>query len=52
MRGWTGRRCPTCNGDGEITELDGQPVTCPACGGYGDEWGELPDEPTIKEPEE
>jgi uncharacterized Zn finger protein (UPF0148 family) len=46
--GWTGRRCPQCDGTGR--SHDGV-VTCPACGGCGQEWGEL-DEPDrrIEEP--
>lgn len=39
--GWTGRPCPTCRGDGEIVEDDGYPVACPACGGSGEEWGDM-----------
>jgi hypothetical protein len=37
LHGWTGNKCPKCNGIGDATE--GTP--CTACGGTGDEYGPL-----------
>ncbi len=48
--GWTGRPCPHCRGTGSALEDDGQSIRCPACSGTGQEWGEIEDEPTIREP--
>lgn len=42
--GWTGARCPSCKGTGE---LNNDPLgPCPKCGGTGDEWGVVPTPPT------
>lgn len=52
LYGWTGAKCPRCDGNGEIAETDnedeGDPWTsnCAACAGTGDEWGLMPDQPT------
>lgn len=51
MEGWTGRPCKVCGGTGVRREDDGAAVPCDACGGHGEEWGELPETPTIDEPE-
>jgi hypothetical protein len=37
--GWTGRKCPHCNGTGLISDDSGG--SCPHCGGTGDEYGPL-----------
>lgn len=50
--GWTGNRCKQCSGRGEVLDDYGVWIACDACGGSGHEWGELPDEPIIKEPEQ
>lgn len=49
--GWTGRKCPRCGGDGRVADDYGQERRCDSCGGTGDEYGELPEEPVVKEPE-
>jgi predicted nucleic acid-binding Zn-ribbon protein len=36
--GWTGKRCPKCNGCGQIFDDRGEEVSCPPCGGTGDEY--------------
>jgi len=51
MEGWTGKVCPNCNGRCTVRDDDGNEVTCVACGGTGDEWDEIPDEPIVREPE-
>ena len=39
MRGWTGRVCPKCDGDGEhFDEQYGADITCGACAGTGEEY--------------
>lgn len=35
--GWTGRKCPECNGHG----CDDENRSCAACGGTGDEHGPI-----------
>lgn len=40
--GWTGNKCPKCHGTGEHEDDVGR---CTACGGTGDEWGNLPATP-------
>lgn len=50
MEGWTGKVCPNCDGRCTVRDDDGNEVTCDACGGTGDEWGEIPDEPVVREP--
>jgi len=47
--GWTGRRCPQCDGTG--TGYGGI-VACPGCAGCGQEWGEVgePNDRRIEEP--
>ncbi len=38
--GWTGKKCPTCNGLGITnSEAPYEEYSCPACAGTGDEWG-------------
>lgn len=37
-QGWTGRRCPSCNGTGDRDD-DGH--SCQSCGGTGEEFGEV-----------
>lgn len=34
--GWTGRKCPDCEGSGRGGDYD---TPCGSCGGTGDEWG-------------
>lgn len=48
-QGWTGRKCPSCNGN---RYMDDSGVSCPSCGGTGEEWGDLPEEPVIREPDQ
>lgn len=43
-QGWTGRKCPVCKGKG----ADDDNYSCPACGGTGDEYGELDNEGPAK----
>ena len=46
LHGWTGRKCPRCDGHGVIYSpgLDNE-ARCPACGGTGDEYGVMPHQP-------
>lgn len=38
--GWTGNPCPTCTGRGAVVGIH-HDERCPACGGTGDEYGEI-----------
>jgi DnaJ-class molecular chaperone len=41
LYGWTGKDCPKCQGHG----IDNENWTCGACGGTGEEWGLMPEQP-------
>lgn len=46
LYGWTGREHAACNGTGEDFSDDNAPdTTCRGCGGTGEEWGLMPDQP-------
>lgn len=37
--GWTGNKCPKCNGTGQVREDgDGEEIKCTGCGGTGEEY--------------
>jgi DnaJ-class molecular chaperone len=44
LHGWTGRKCPECNGTGEVP-TEHSHGACRGCGGTGEEYGPIP-EPT------
>lgn len=44
LYGWTGHDCSTCKGTGENN--DDIPSACKNCGGTGEEWGLMPEQPT------
>lgn len=37
-QGWTGNRCPKCDGHGVVADSLGEEVSCSACAGTGDEY--------------
>ncbi|RVH21477.1 hypothetical protein [Sinorhizobium meliloti] len=37
--GWTGKKCPHCNGHGIRADIDGEERRCTDCAGTGDEYG-------------
>lgn len=41
LYGWTGCKCPSCGGYGEVEDAK----RCIGCGGTGDEWGLMPSQP-------
>ena len=41
LYGWTGAKCPVCNGHG----VDNDNHRCNACAGTGEQWGVMPDQP-------
>lgn len=46
LYGWTGRAHAACKGTGEdFSEQNWPYTTCRGCGGTGDEWGVMPDQP-------
>lgn len=46
LYGWTGRKHAPCKGTGEDFSDDNVPwTTCRGCGGTGEEWGLMPDQP-------
>lgn len=40
-QGWTGNKCGACEGHGVITDSRGEEVSCSACAGTGNEYGDI-----------
>lgn len=42
LQGWTGRKCPDCDGYGErYSEQYDNDKACPSCGGTGEVYGDV-----------
>lgn len=46
LYGWTGHNCVKCNGTAEdFSDANAPYTTCRHCGGTGEEWGLMPNQP-------